>query len=255
MDRKTMELLESIKRNATIGAETAEETPRFPCKRCDGRGFIFIRREGYGIGIPVECPDCKAARDRAAMAERSGITAENYAKFTLARFRADTPDARRMKFTAMQYLKERPEQKGAAFLGKSGTGKTHISIALLQALDRPHTYWGYGQKIQILKATRYRDFDRFTAETKAAAKAPNLYIDDLFQGDYNGGELDKQAAQIMFDIINTRYINRLPTFFSSNMALGDIIKANEAIGSRIYEMTAPYCVNLGEGALNVRMSS
>ena len=187
------------------------------------------------------------------MIARSGITPENYEKFTLESFRVTGPDTQAMKTAALKYLRDRPPNKGAAFLGKSGTGKTHISVALLQALDAPHTYWGYGQKIQTLKATRYKDYEKFSAEVRDAVKARNLYIDDLFQGDFTGGELDKQAGQIMFGIINTRYINRLPTFFSSNLTLGDLMKANEAIGSRIYEMTAPYCVNIGEAAPNARL--
>lgn len=68
-----------------------------------------------------------------------------------------------------------------------------------------------------------------------------LYMDDLlkFARDTHGNILS-QELQIIYDIINTRYINKAITVFSSEYTVSEICEIDSALGSRIYEMVNPY---------------
>ena len=56
------------------------------------------------------------------------------------------------------------------------------------------------------------------------------------------GDIDATELRITYDIINGRYINNLRTIFSSEYTVSEIMKIDEAIGGRIYEMVMPYGV-------------
>lgn len=97
---------------------------------------------------------------------------------------------------------------------------------------------------ELVKALKsYNDeYDQVLAKWKTCE---NLYIDDLFKlaGNVENGHLvsiERQDLRVMFDIINARYLNHKTTLFSSEYAVKDITKIDGALGSRIYEMTAPY---------------
>ena len=53
-------------------------------------------------------------------------------------------------------------------------------------------------------------------------------------------DVDREELRIIFDIINSRYLNHLTTIFSSEYSVNDITIIDEALGSRIYEMINPY---------------
>ena len=53
-------------------------------------------------------------------------------------------------------------------------------------------------------------------------------------------DVEREDLQVIFDIINARYLNHLTTIFSSEYKVLDIIAVDEALGSRIYEMVSPY---------------
>lgn len=222
--------------------ETEAVETRFPCDKCGGTGWVKVIHDGYTR--MMRCPKCFAEREKAAILKESGVNREDYNRFTLAAFRPESPEASKMLETARRYLRERPPDKGAGFFGRSGAGKTHICIAILQAMGARHRYWTYRREIQRIKNAMYRDPQEYERLMAIAETAENLYIDDLFQGAMANGVLSNQDEQIMFDIINTRYINKRPTFFSANAFLHDITKASEPIGSRIYSMISPYIVEI-----------
>lgn len=215
---------------------------RFPCERCGGTGWITVYHNMQPM--KMRCPMCRAERDKAELLAKSGVNLEDYNRFTIESFRADTPEAEMMKSAAVQYLRGHNWKKGLGFFGASGTGKTHICIAVLQAMGTPHRYWEYRHEIQPIKAFMYHDNEKYEALINEAAKAENLYIDDLFQGAWLHGELSQMDNQIMFEIINRRYLNKMPTFFSSNSTMSQMRAANEALASRIYDMTAPYTIEV-----------
>lgn len=79
-------------------------------------------------------------------------------------------------------------------------------------------------------------------------RAKVLLIDDLFKGSISGSDVN-----IMFEIINYRYLNGLPVIVSCEKSIDEIISIDEAIGSRLYEMSCGYVVGFNGRRLNYRM--
>jgi DNA replication protein DnaC len=71
-----------------------------------------------------------------------------------------------------------------------------------------------------------------------------LLIDDLYKGKINESDIN-----IMFEVINYRYLNYLPVIVSSEFTIDKMLNFDEAIGSRIYEMCKDHIVQI-EGAEN-----
>ena len=231
--------LAEIIRNLTNGV-TFEEPKPSSCPKCDGSGYI--KSWENGISHIEECPICAARKAHEARLKLSGISKEDYERYTMASFKPDTEEARRMKAAAGYYLANAKKEQSTGYFGKPGTGKTHICIAICQASNRPHYYWQYRAEIQRIKNAAYRLPQEYDELIKKAATASFLYIDDLFKGAIINGGLSGQDKQIMFDIINRRYMNKLPTIFSSELPLKKIIALDEGIGSRIAEMTGIYAI-------------
>lgn len=65
-----------------------------------------------------------------------------------------------------------------------------------------------------------------------------LYIDDFFKGNITEG--DKNVA---FELLNSRYNQRLRTIISGERSMEQLMEVDEAIGSRIYERSKNgYCL-------------
>lgn len=66
-----------------------------------------------------------------------------------------------------------------------------------------------------------------------------LLIDDLFKGKINESDLN-----VMFEIINYRYLNFLPIIVSSEFSINRLLAFDEGVGSRVYEMCKDYVVEI-----------
>lgn len=220
------------------------------CERCGNTGYVEVLSEdGYETVYP--CPDCYERRQVVRRLKASGVSPEDYAKYTLTRFdggRSET--SYRMKALAERYIHEHvPNGHGFGVFGSSGMGKTHICIAICQSLtrqyDEPHYYFSYRAEIPELIKSMKSFTAGYDKQIEKWKTCKNLYIDDLFKfsGKVENGRLvsiDQDDLKVMFDIINARYLNHVTTLFSSEYTVGDISKVDGAIGSRIFEMVKPY---------------
>ena len=66
-----------------------------------------------------------------------------------------------------------------------------------------------------------------------------LLIDDLFKGKINESDVN-----IIFEIVNYRYLNYLPIIVSSEFSIDRLLNFDEAVGSRVYEMCKDYVVEI-----------
>lgn len=210
------------------------------CKICGGSGYILEVIDGYETFRECECIQSHRI-ERYLL--HSGVRYREYAEKSLENFREDTEEARRMKLLARQFL---ADQKAAGFglFGKPGTGKTHLCIAICQEMTRkrflPHYYFSYRKEIQQLKAAYYHT-ETYTNLMEKWQDCKVLYIDDLLKFAKDArGNINSQELQIIYDIVNTRYINRETTIFSSEYTVSELCEIDAALGSRIYEMVNPY---------------
>lgn len=228
-----------INRIKEIKKEPIETT--YKCSKCRDEGFIFsVSPEGYEQASECECQTpLKIER----YLKSSGVDYGEYKSKTLGTFKADTKMAAEMKDYAERFLND-ITAKGIGYFGKSGIGKTHICIAICQEITRkkliPHLYFSYRHEIQKLKAAYYHE-EEYARLMDRWISCKILYIDDLFKfATGKDGKMLSQELQIMFDIINSRYLNRSTTIFSSEYSVNEIKNIDEALGSRIFSMIHPY---------------
>ncbi|NLY46830.1 MAG: ATP-binding protein [Tissierella sp.] len=124
-----------------------------------------------------------------------------------------------------------------------GAGKTHLSIALANNIMKKYKlgvlYMPYRDVITRLKQNMI-DEEYYQREISKYKNASVLLIDDLFKGKVNDTDIN-----IMFEIINHRYLNCSPIICSSEFGIDELIGFDQAIGSRILEMSKDYLVEIG----------
>lgn len=252
--KEILRSIEEIKSGLAAMPPEKKETPPSDgiiCRRCNNTGWILVHKDGYDA--MEHCPECFERRQVVRRLKNSGVSAKDYERYTLESFDGNRSEsAARMKTMAISFLQHhKPGGPGFGVFGKSGMGKTHICIAVCHELTvkmhEPHYYFSYRAEIpNLVKAARSytEDYDASMAKWKTCK---NLYIDDLFKlaGRIQDGKLvdvDRNELRIVFDIINARYLNHLTTIFSSEYSVKEITGVDEALGSRIYEMIAPFGV-------------
>lgn len=220
-----------------------------PCTECGSTGWVEVVEDGHRC--MDHCPKCWEHRQVVRRLKASGINPADYERYTLTSFdQHRSAEAAKMMAMACKYL-DAHYRGGPGFgvFGASGMGKTHICIAVCQALTQhfgePHHYFSYRAEIpNLVKAARsyIQDYNVAMDRWKSA---DNLYIDDLFKlsGRVQDGHLvdiDREELRVVFDLINARYINHKTTIFSGEYSIKDISEIDMAMGSRIYQMITPY---------------
>lgn len=194
--------------------------------------------------------DCYEIRDSEIFLENSGISDDTY---TFSNFIECSNITKDMKCVSFDYYKnfeklKDQKQNSLAFLGQSGAGKTHLSIALAINFIKnkyiPVIYISYRNAVIELKQN-ILDEDFYKKKILKYQSAKLLVIDDLFKGKTT--ESDKN---IIFEIINYRYIKHLPMIISSEYTFNELLNFDEAIGSRIYEMCKDFYIEVPKDHIN-----
>jgi DNA replication protein DnaC len=126
---------------------------------------------------------------------------------------------------------------GLAYTGKVGTGKTHLLAAIannLLAKRVPTLFINTPNLLAELLQAQFSD-DRSQMEKKIGmvSNAEVVIFDDLAKE-----KVSEWGQTQYYRIINQRYLEGLPTLFSSNCDWDELAgKLGEATASRLYEMT------------------
>ena len=117
----------------------------------------------------------------------------------------------------------------ALFSGRPGTGKTHLAAGIaLHLMNQNYSvkYTTVNRLIRRIRGTWSRDSEETENQAIAVFTRPDLLILDEV-GVQHGSESEKNT---LFEVINSRYENRMPTLFISNL---DKKGVAESLGERI----------------------
>lgn len=227
--------------------------PRYECRKCQDTGYVYVSDEGQGMVAPCSCFEIRKAKD---MMRRSGITGEFQSK-NFDNFETKGDDRlQNAKSKSEQYAKkfaasERDRRNSIMFCGQVGAGKTHLGTAIcgqLMASGVAVIYMAYRNAITKLKQT-ITDEENYERELSQYISARVLYIDDFLKG-----RLTEADVNIMYEIVNARYMQSRPIILSTEKSPNDLLVFDEAIGSRLIEMCRGNIIELQGKELNHRLS-
>lgn len=234
----------------------------FECEICKDTGWIEtdnITTECGAVTNGMRRCNCVEVKRCKRILEDSGI-AEAFKEKTIKGFVPKNQLQTIAKSTAIEFVKsfekiKTTKENSIALLGQVGAGKSHLTIAVGNALLKSGIgviYMQYREAVTQLKQL-IREEEEFQRTLNRYKNAPVLIVDDLFKGMLRQGKTNESDLGIMFDLINYRYLKKAPVLVSSEYKLKDLIYFDEAIGSRIGEMCKGRIIEFEGKELNHRM--
>ena len=208
------------------------------CKLCGNkRKIAYINDEGKFDLKRCECVDVIRMK---GMLAKSGMT-ELAEKYTFDKYTTGEPWQENIKNAAKSFVAD--AGKNWFFMGgQVGCGKSHICTAIVielikQGKEAEFIKW-HDESVDLKQ--NITDFEAYAKRINKLKTVPVLYIDDFFKSAPTAA--DKRLA---FEIIDYRYNSEnLITIVSSELQIRDIIAQDEAAGSRIYERSKKYQINI-----------
>ena len=209
----------------------------YDCAICNNKGDIHKVKDGRIVSR--DCV-CLSIRRTIYKMEKSGLG--NLLKlYTFDKYERSEAWQESVYERAQAFLRDT-----ASFFyygGSVGCGKSMICTAIVKELLKKGVstkYMLWNDESLELKQS-LTDNEKYATLMNELKKAQCLYIDDLFKREPTKADLD-----IAFEIINYRYnmarmdkTKRYITIISSEKSINDLLTYDEAVGSRIFEMTKP----------------
>ena len=203
----------------------------YTCPACKDTGFIGSRR-------------CKCHNEllkdieRAGLSEIAPIEDCTFDSFE-TKYYPDKPRAEKIKATCIKYGTQfTTNSKNIIFYGGTGLGKTHLSLAIANAVINRGYSVVYGTAQNLLNDLQNENFgrtDNIRYYERAVLNCDLLIIDDLgteFKNSY--------TTAALYNIINSRILAKLPTIISTNFSSDELEeKYDQRITSRIIGEYSP----------------
>lgn len=249
MDRQLQKIINRINANRNPIKE-----PDYECKECKDLEYIIYKDDkDYTYARPCECKKLKEAKRRMA---NSGISEDDMNKGFNEFLTLNEKQLESAKATAIKYYSDFHKIKdkrinSILLSGASGRGKTTLGLAIANNLIRNKSievvYMSYRDEVTNLKQLII-DEQKYNFRIEKLKNANVLFIDDLLKGRVTESDLN-----IVYEIINYRYLAKLPLIISTEKTLDELMRFDEAIGGRIIEMSKNYIVTLNKSVPNYRL--
>lgn len=216
------------------------------CKKCGDTGWkIQIDEQGNyktnSIGLLLEMPcNCLLEKQNEEMLKRAGLY-ERVKINTFSKYVPKNDNEKKAKKKAIQFTKDFKDN-WLILSGMTGTGKTHLGVAAWNEVQKTNLSKGlvkgiraemivYNDLISKIALGKRYDEDESSFEVIERYKHVSiLLIDDLFRNNIN-----KESVEWMYQILNYRYDNKLPTIITTNNNILEIESINAPIHGRMYE--------------------
>jgi DNA replication protein DnaC len=227
----------------------------FECNECNDTEFIFNSE----TNTATECK-CRQQKYYQRILENSGV-AKAFRSKTINEYKVKNDQQKQAKQVCIEYITnfntiKQEKNNSVAFLGQVGAGKTHLTIAVANALLKQGigvVYMQYVEEMTRLKMN-VTDEEMYQRAINRLKKCPLLIIDDLYKEMLKNGKVNASDVRIMFEIINFRYMNKFPILVSAEDNIDKLIDIDEAVGTRIGEMCKYRTIEFKGKELNHRMT-
>ena len=164
-----------------------------------------------------------------------GLTNPEYYHYTFSADNGSAPEAiAAARWYSDNFEELRKQKKGMLFMGSMGTGKTFAACCIANALiDKGITAW-VTTLFPLLQAVR--DFKTSLYTLERIRNVDLLVLDDFGTAQGGTGE-----TELLYQIINTRYLSGKPLVITTNLTPADIKNAPLEF-SRIYDRLREMCM-------------
>jgi DNA replication protein DnaC len=207
-----------------------KEIPPIGCDKCDGYGNIIT---------PNGVKDCECKIKASIVINLiAARIPPMYETKDFDNFKATSASRKRVLETAKKYVAEyQSDGNGLLFIGESGTGKTHIAVAILKELIQkryPGLFYNIITLLDELRASYNSQDDSEQWELIDRVRDTSiLVLDDLGAEKTSGWVNDR-----LYAIINYRYENKKTTIVTSNKSDAEL---KDQIGNRIISRLVEMC--------------
>jgi len=177
--------------------------------------------EMFGMSVSIGCPECIKKKEEEARAEEEKISKEReierlksmniepmYYDATIDTFIAETEEQDRAKKAVKHLIRTRTGKM--VILGKNGTGKTHLGVAMVRVLGGAiYTMYEISTRIRATYTKQAKEDE--SDVTSELSSLPMLVIDEV--GKTKGSDAELSWLSFVFD---KRHSRKLPTAFLSN---------------------------------------
>ena len=220
------------------------------CQTCEGTGWVLFREEE--TEKVSACPDCRS-QSRSSQRLQSAAIPPRYGEQGFETF--STPNSypllRKALLRSIEFVDAFPElERGLLFVGPCGVGKTHLSVAILNAVLSEHDSSArFVDEAELLRSLQH-SYGRDSQSSEEELLRPLRRAELLVWDDLGTGRPTDWVRETIHTIINYRYTNQRLTIFSSNWKLPEKQGAetlsreptlSDRIGERLYSRVLEMC--------------
>lgn len=222
-----------------------EDIKEYNCPIC--RDLLYTFNDN-GQAVPCKCKDRVESLEKL---RKCGLE-EEFKEKTFDNYEVTNRYQLEAKAKVIGYCKNFKETNASLIItGRPGVGKTHLAAAAMTNLINQNVGCKYELYTTMLinlkqsvmdEANFIREMDKYKVPTV-------LFLDDFLKGKPTDADL-----KYIFEIVNERYLKKKPMIISTEMSIRQITSWDEAVASRLYQMSKGNVIEFGTDIENYRFA-
>lgn len=229
------------------------------CKNCNTARYFV--RENFVAGCLCKCQsDAVEQRDEIERKiklakylkelKNKSLLGERYKDATFGSIEIINEEHQNIINRLIKYcegFKEHNDGLGIYLFGSNGSGKTLLTACMLDKLNSQFIECMFTNVHKIKEELLSTDIRKQKGFMQRVVSVPVLFLDDFATEIFKKNGDDSWVQDIVYDIVNTRYNNMLPTIYTSNCSLRECLEQRGVMQKtvdRIFESTVQIKLDL-----------